>query len=233
MYRVEDIDRNRTGDRLGERDIRTQRVSEIGTEVEIEKEVSAMLKDYDVCGSDQEDERSPPKLELVSGYRQPHHSPPSISNPQPTPSSSHPPIAIDTSNVRFRPVSLMAQAEMTSTYGHPRLNWPEKARVNNCMTHTTICMTYCMTHATIYMAYCMPQATICMTYCMTHATFYIFVVCVMQNNLYTEHVYDGLSWFKPPANCCMQTMAVLAPTKYDQSLSINEIQPHCTIYMTT
>jgi len=103
---------------------------EIETEVETEKEVSAMLKDYEMCGSDRvDDELSPPKLELVSGYRQTHHSPPPISQPQPTLSSSHPPIAMDTSNVRFRPVSVMAQAEMTSTYGHPRLNWPDRAKV--------------------------------------------------------------------------------------------------------
>jgi len=130
MDRVEEIDRDRAGDRLGERDARTQRVSEIETEVETERKVSAMLKDYDVCGSDRDDERSPPKLELVSGYRQPHHSLPNpISQPQP-PYPSHPLFTMDTSNVRFRPVSVMAQAEMTSTYGHPRLNWPEKARVN-------------------------------------------------------------------------------------------------------
>jgi len=105
------------GDRLSERDIRTQRVSETETELETEKEVSAMLKYYDVCGSERDDERSPPKLELISVYIQPHHIPPSISQPQPTltsfsTSSSHPPIAMDTSNVRFRPVSVMAQAEI-------------------------------------------------------------------------------------------------------------------------
>jgi len=131
MDRVEGIDRDRTGDRLSERDIRTQSVSE----TETEKEVSAMLKDYEVCGSDRDDERSLPKLDLISEYIQPHHIPPSISQAQSTlssfsTSSSHPPIAMDTSNVRFRPVSVMAQAEMTSTYGHPRLNWPETARVN-------------------------------------------------------------------------------------------------------
>jgi len=27
-------------------------------------------------------------------------------------------------------VPALAQAEMTSTYGHPRLNWPEMAKVN-------------------------------------------------------------------------------------------------------
>jgi len=135
MDRVEGIDRDQTGDRSSERYIRTQRVSGTETELETEKEVSAMLNDYDVCGSDRDDERSPPKLELISEYEQPHHNPPFISQPQTTlssssASSSHPPVAMDTSNVRFRPMSVMAQAEMTSTYGHPRLNWPERARVN-------------------------------------------------------------------------------------------------------
>jgi len=35
---------------------------------------------------------------------------------------------------------VMAQAEMTSTYGHPRLNWPEKARVNNNRQENDICI---------------------------------------------------------------------------------------------
>jgi len=114
MDRVEDIDRDRERDRLGERDVNTQRVSE----AEAEKEVSAMLKDYDLGGSDRDYERSPPKLELVSEYRHPHHSPPASQ-----PAHHHPPpphlLAMDISSVRFRPVSVMAQAEMTSTYGHP------------------------------------------------------------------------------------------------------------------
>jgi len=38
---------------------------------------------------------------------------------------------MDISSVRFQPVPEMAQAEMTSTYGHPRLNRPETAKVNN------------------------------------------------------------------------------------------------------
>jgi len=77
----------------------------------------------------------------MSEYIQQHHIPPSISQPQPTlssfsTSSSHPPSAMDTSNVRFRPVSVMARAEMTSTYGHLRLNWPDRARVNMIMQVT-------------------------------------------------------------------------------------------------
>jgi len=40
---------------------------------------------------------------------------------------------MDIYSVRFRPVPALAQAEMTSTYGHPRLNWPEMAKVNIIM----------------------------------------------------------------------------------------------------
>jgi len=118
MDRVEDIDRDRAGDRLGEREVNTQRVSV----AETEKEVSAMMQEYDLGLSDRKDERSPPKLELVSEYRHPHHS----LSPQ------HPPLplAMDISSVRFRPMPAVAQAEMTSTYGHPRLNWPDMAKVN-------------------------------------------------------------------------------------------------------
>jgi len=119
MDRIEDIDRDRARDRLGERDGKTQRVSE----EETDKEVGAMLLEYDLGLSDRDDECSPPKLKLASDYRHPSHSPPS--HPPP------PPLAMDISSVRFRPVPVVAQAEMTSTYGHPRLNLPEKAKVNN------------------------------------------------------------------------------------------------------
>jgi len=123
MDRIEDIDRDQAGDRLGERDVNTQRFSEVDNEIE----VSAMLKSYDLGLSDRHDERSPPKLELASEYRHPSHSPP-FHNPPPSP---RPPLVMDISSVRFRPVPVVAQAEMTSTYGHPRLNWPEMAKVNN------------------------------------------------------------------------------------------------------
>jgi len=113
MDRIEDIYQDRAKDRLSERDVNTQRVSEAGTK----KEVSTMLQGYDLEISEGEDERSPPKLELVSEYRQPHHSPP-------------PPLAMDIASGRFRPVPVVAQAGMTSTYGHPRLNWPDMAKVN-------------------------------------------------------------------------------------------------------
>jgi len=73
--------------------------------------------------SDRDEERSPPQLEIASGYR------PTILSP----TLFHPtffPHAMDISSVRFRPVPVMAQAEMTSTYGHPWLNLPEMGKVN-------------------------------------------------------------------------------------------------------
>jgi len=97
---------------------RTQRVSD----GETEKEVSAMLESYDMGLSDREDERSPPKLELASEFRHTRHSPPSHPSP---------PHTMDISSVCFRPVPVMAQAEMTSTCGHPRLNFPELGKVNS------------------------------------------------------------------------------------------------------
>jgi len=39
---------------------------------------------------------------------------------------------MDIPSVCFQPVPVKAQAEMTSTYGHPRLNWPVMAKVNSC-----------------------------------------------------------------------------------------------------
>jgi len=135
MDQVENIDRDRTGDRFGERDVNTQRVSEG------ENEVNAMLQEYDLGGSDRDSERSPPKLERVSEYRHPHQSPPTsylapvIHHPRSPPP---PPLTMDISSVRIQPVSMLAQAETTSTYGRPRLNWPEIAKVNNTM--------YCTLH---------------------------------------------------------------------------------------
>jgi len=38
---------------------------------------------------------------------------------------------MDISSVRIRPVPVKAQAVITLTYGHPRLNWPAMAKVNN------------------------------------------------------------------------------------------------------
>jgi len=82
-----------------------------------------MLEGYDMGLSDRDDERSPPKLEIPFGYR------PTILSP----ALFHPtlsPHAMDISSVRFRPVPVMAQAEMTSTHGHPRLNLPQWGKVN-------------------------------------------------------------------------------------------------------
>jgi len=104
--------------------VNTQRVSE----VETDREVSAMMQDYDVIGlhSEGEDERSPPKLELAHEYREYRRKNtqyPTLHTLHTQPlSSSHlpPPLTMDISSVRFQPVPVMAV--MTSTYGHPRLN---------------------------------------------------------------------------------------------------------------
>jgi len=116
MDRVEGIERDRMGDRLGERFDVTERVSEGDTDRGIE--------------------RSPPTLEIEPIYRNLLHSPVVSRTHSPLQSYHHtsslPPLphAMDTSNVRFRPVPVTAQAEMTSTYGHPRLNWPVMGRMN-------------------------------------------------------------------------------------------------------
>jgi len=117
MDQVEDIERDRLGDRLGERDGKTQRV----LDGETEKEVRAMLEGYDVGLSDKDNERSPPRLEIASEFGHTLLSPPFHPPPPPT---------MDISSVRFRPVPVMALAEMTSTHGHPRLNLSELGKVN-------------------------------------------------------------------------------------------------------
>jgi len=48
---------------------------------------------------------------------------------------------MDISSVRIGPVPVKAQAVMTSTYGHPRLNWPAMAKVNNENKQNTQTMT--------------------------------------------------------------------------------------------
>jgi len=108
MDRVEDIDRDRAGDRLGERDVSTQRVSE----VETDEEMSAMMRDYDAVHSEGKDERSPPKLELAHEYREYGskitHSP-TLPHQLPSPPTTSPPrLTMDISSVRVRPVSVMA-----------------------------------------------------------------------------------------------------------------------------
>jgi len=107
---------DRLGGRLGDRDGKTQRDSE----GETEKEVSAMCKGYNVGLTDKEYDISPPKLELASEFRRHRLSPP------------HPPHTMDISSVRYRPVPVMAQAVLTSTYGHPRLELAEMGKVNIC-----------------------------------------------------------------------------------------------------
>jgi len=110
MDPVENIDRDRIGDRLGEEMYVTERGSEVDR--------------------DRDNERSPPTLEMEPLYRNVQHSP-VVSRTQSPHSAPPPPLhTMDTSNVRFRPVPVMAQAEMTSTHGHPRLNWPARARLN-------------------------------------------------------------------------------------------------------
>jgi len=66
MDRVKDIERDRVGDRLGDRNVNAQRVSEVETETEM----SAMMKGYDVVNSEGDDERSPPRLELAEQYKE-------------------------------------------------------------------------------------------------------------------------------------------------------------------
>jgi len=95
-----------------------------------------MMRDYDFVPSE-EDERSPPKLELAHKYKEYINSKatqsPTIRCTLPSPPSSSPPLlhTMDISSVRFQPVPVKAQAVMTSTHGHPRLNWPDRAKVNN------------------------------------------------------------------------------------------------------
>jgi len=120
MDREKENKRDRLDVRLGDRKGRTQRVSD----GETEKEVSAMLEGYDFGVSDRDEERSPPKLEIASGYKR------SLPSPQPLSHLTLPPHAMDISSVRFRPVPVMAQAEMTSTHGHPRPNLPDWGKVN-------------------------------------------------------------------------------------------------------
>jgi len=63
---VENIEQDRAGDRLSDRNVNAQRVSE----VETEDPMSAMLQDYDVVPSEQGYERSPLILKLAEHYRE-------------------------------------------------------------------------------------------------------------------------------------------------------------------
>jgi len=104
---------DRLDDRFGDRDGKARR----DLDEETEKEVSAMLEDYNMGLTDKKDELSPPKLELASQFR-PRHSPP----------LSH---TMDIPSVRYRPVPVMAQTVLTSTYSHPRQELKEVGKVNN------------------------------------------------------------------------------------------------------
>jgi len=139
MDQVEGMERDREGNRLSGRDVNEERVSET------EMEMSAMIKGYDAVNSGEDDERSPPRLELVDHYRSYIHSKatqsPTIRRTLPSPPSiSPPPLSnlptMDFSSVRIRPVQAMAQAVMASTHGHPRPNWPTVAKFNITMTLT-------------------------------------------------------------------------------------------------
>jgi len=117
MDRVEGIERDRTGDRLSEGFNVTERVSEAGT--------------------DRGNDCSPPTLEIDPSTEisyTPLWSPARIPLFNHITSHSLPPPlphTMDTSNVRFRPVPVTVQAEMTSTYnGHPRQIWPVMVRWN-------------------------------------------------------------------------------------------------------
>jgi len=135
MDRVEDIERDRVGDRLSDSDMNAQRVSE----VETEKGMSVMMKGYELVNSEGDDERLPPRLELAEQYRQYINSKttqsPTIRRSLPSPPSSSPPrlSTMDISSFRFRPVPATAQAVMTSTHGHPRLICPIAAKINNIL----------------------------------------------------------------------------------------------------
>jgi len=79
-----------------------------------ERGVRTMLKEYDLGAEEREGSISPPELELISHIR------PSLS----------PLRTMDISSVRYRPAPVLTQAELTSTYGHPRLELPREGKVN-------------------------------------------------------------------------------------------------------
>jgi len=134
MDQAEVIERDRRGDRLSERFEVIERVLEADT--------------------DRRNERSPPSLEMEPLYRNLIHSP-VVSPTHSLPTISHhtlsPPLFLiqwNTSNVRFRPVPVTAQAEMTSTYGgHPRQTWSVMGRQNNVKLskRSNITCKYCQT----------------------------------------------------------------------------------------
>jgi len=126
----EDDRLDREGDRLGERERQVQR----GSEAEVEREMSVLVREYDMGDSDREVERSPPKLELIAQHYREYIKQASLSPPVrrtlPTPPVT-PPLSIsamDIPSVRFQPVPEQAQAAITSTQGHPRLIWPVRPK---------------------------------------------------------------------------------------------------------
>jgi len=138
MDREEDIYRDREGDRLGDegdrlgdRDLHAQRVSEADSE----KEMSALVREYDMGNSDGEVERSPPKLELIAQHYREYIKQASLSPPVrrtlPTPPVT-PPLPISTMDISsFQPVPVQAQAAIASAHGHPRMIWPVRPKFNN------------------------------------------------------------------------------------------------------
>jgi len=82
---------------------------------EIETEVRTMLRGYDIGLDDREDSISLPTLKIFPTLR---------------PRSFPPFHTMDISSVCYRPAPVLTQAELTSTYGHPRLELPEVGKVN-------------------------------------------------------------------------------------------------------
>jgi len=75
---------------------------------ETEREARTMMEGYDIGLDDREDSISPPTLEIVPSLR-----------PRPSPHLH----TMHISSVRYRSVPVLTQAELTSTYGHPRLEF--------------------------------------------------------------------------------------------------------------
>jgi len=104
------------GDRLGDRDLHAQRVSEAINE----REMSVLVREYDMGEFEEEVERSPPKLELIAQHYREYIKQASLSPPVrrtlPTPPLAlTPPLpisAMDISSVRFQPVAVQAQVDM-------------------------------------------------------------------------------------------------------------------------
>jgi len=90
-------------ERLGKKDGRKN------SDDETEREARTMMEGYDIWLDDREGSISPPILELAPTFH-PRLSP-----------TLH---SMDISSVRYRPAPGMTQAELTSTYGHPRLELP-------------------------------------------------------------------------------------------------------------